>query len=314
MVGAHIALALNQAGSSIVALKRPESRTTFTADLHTLMGLSSIYGRIQWQDCDLDNGEALLDIIQPNDIIIHAAGWVSFDSKDYPILLETNGYLTRTLVNVALEKKATKFVYISSIAAVDMALGVKGKKTDWKFFQRTQPYGYTKYLGELEVLRGAEEGLATCIINPGVVLGAAPHNHPFHRFIERVRRGLPLMPTGTTGYIGASELAQCVRNATQSSEPRIIAVTQNLRHAEVVSTVCHLLGLEPPKNQLKGWRLYLVRWMVKLGWIPSLSSASLRSLTRVSTYPELQAMEGLHWKTCLSHAVAFFSKSSSKVY
>ena len=70
-----------------------------------------------------------------------------------------------------------------------------------------EPYGLTKYGGELEVLRGAQEGLKTLILRPGVILGEGFWRSGSGFLLKFVSTQPKWYPPGGTGFIDAKDVA-----------------------------------------------------------------------------------------------------------
>ena len=64
-------------------------------------------------------------------------------------------------------------MYISSISALGEEVNKLSidENSIWNNSNEQTFYSYSKYLAELEVWRGIEEGLKAVIINPGIIMG-----------------------------------------------------------------------------------------------------------------------------------------------
>ena len=67
-------------------------------------------------------------------------------------------------------------IHLSSVAALgkpkDARIAIN-ENSPWLDSEEVSAYAESKYLSELEVWRGHEEGLKVCILNPSVVLGVS---------------------------------------------------------------------------------------------------------------------------------------------
>ena len=88
-------------------------------------------------------------------------------------LLKINQEGTSHIVNLCLKNNIKKLVYVSSIAALgnDKYENEINESSPWDNSIEKTTYSYSKYVAELEVWRGSEEGLPIVIVNPGVILG-----------------------------------------------------------------------------------------------------------------------------------------------
>lgn len=113
--------------------------------------------------------EALVGI----DAVIHGAAIISFDKRYVNKMYETNVLGTADLVNTCLKLGIKDFIHISSVAAIGRKAGQKKitEKDRWEDSKYDSIYANSKHAQELEVWRGAQEGLKVKILNPSVVLG-----------------------------------------------------------------------------------------------------------------------------------------------
>lgn len=99
------------------------------------------------------------------------------------------------MVNLAIENKVEKILYVSSVAAI----GLKNGKTIINGYQMTnQPhfhsyYGVSKHIAEIEVWRASQEGIHVQIVYPGVVLRSLFFNRSSGKWIPQVKK--------STGFI-----------------------------------------------------------------------------------------------------------------
>ena len=114
---------------------------------------------------------------------------------------------TANLVNCSIEKKITKFCYVSTIAAVgERNNSLIDEECEWK--ENNNPYSETKHFAEMEVWRGIAEGLNAVIVNPGVIVGSGFWKRGSGAFITQVSRGMSYYPIGKTGFICVKDVVQ----------------------------------------------------------------------------------------------------------
>ncbi len=289
-IGAHLLLQLAECGYVVKALKRENSSTRFFTKLLQFYQKEHLATNIEWVEGDLNDAFHLKILMTDSAVVYHCAGKVSFHHQDWDQLLAINKHGTANVVNAALEAGVKKFCLFSSVAALDMSLGVKGKKTDWKHFRKAQPYGYSKYLSELEALRGQEEGLDVRIIRPAVVLGPSDVANPLNRFIGRLRRGINYYPLGTTGYINVKVLCEAAIKFMENKQAaeQLILCSANIPFRETMNEFCEAGKFNPPKKllnglTLKGLKAYI--WFAeKLGIKQKLSASGLAALCNQGGY------------------------------
>ena len=103
---------------------------------------------LKFYSCDLTDIFQLESYVKEADIVIHAAGYISFERSDYEKLMNVNARGTENLVNLCLEHQVEKLVYVSSIAAfpVDESSGIVTESHRFKDRKFTTEYGLSKYI------------------------------------------------------------------------------------------------------------------------------------------------------------------------
>ncbi len=155
---------------------------------------------------------ALEEALQGCTACVHMAGLVSFANKDRDALLETNHRGTQTVVNACLAQPGLgHLVHIGSVAAIPQALA--DVRTVPRPGQFSSYYGYTKRLSELEVERGAAEGLGTTILRPSVVLGKHPAGRSSSAVLRIAERPTTACPPGQLHWVAVQDVAEAVAQA-----------------------------------------------------------------------------------------------------
>lgn len=152
------------------------------------------------------------------DTIIHCAAMISYNSKDRKQLYRVNVEGTRSLINAALFYGIKNFIFISSAATMVRSadeLLVSDQAVGQPVFRSY--YAETKYLAELEVWRGAAEGLNVCILNPSLILGDASWDQSSMQIFQKVKAGLSFYPPGNVGLIAANDIARIVLKVLNES-------------------------------------------------------------------------------------------------
>ncbi len=248
--GAHLCAAAVRAGLKTVAVCRKSSDTTFIQQLFGFYQLD--YNQIEWRYAELSDTDALFEAFQQVNRVIHCAGKVTFSGVEYDSLLEVNRDGTKDVVNAALEAGVASLDYISSIAALE-SQNYKLEKGGWNAFKKQNPYGFSKYLGGLEVQRGKEEGLAVSIIHPGVIIGACANNSPIGKVWQRLKKGVKKYPTGSTGFTPAKQGADAVIQLQESKEMGVVLVQENYSFQQVLSTFGDVFGVSVPTKPISSW-------------------------------------------------------------
>jgi dihydroflavonol-4-reductase len=166
LLGSHLLKRFSNENIPVVGVKKPDSDTNHLADLAS----------IEWRDADLQDAESIMLAVQGATTVIHTAAQVSFNPRARRKMIEVNQGGTRNIVNACLALKVNHLIHISSIAAIGRQKGFHhiNEESKWVDGELNTDYAESKYLAELEVWRGHEEGLKISIINPSVIL-APPH-------------------------------------------------------------------------------------------------------------------------------------------
>ncbi|MGB5404623.1 MAG: NAD-dependent epimerase/dehydratase family protein [Robiginitalea sp.] len=282
LVGSHLLIRLLHSGQSVKALYRPES------DLHKVSALFESYGpqtsalfpRIQWVEGDLNDLPSLIQAFEEVTEVYHCAALISFKPKDRELLRQINHTGTQNIVNLCLEKAVKRLYYCSSIATIG---GIKSPLTEndlWDFAD-SNVYATSKYLAEMEVWRGGQEGLETVIVNPGVIFGPGFWNQGSGQFFTKVASGLKYAPPGSTGFVGVWDVVRAfeVIADNQGFNQRFILVAENLKYSEVISQIADVLKVPGPKKKLKHWQL---EWLWRLDWFRATLTRNPRKLSRAT--------------------------------
>ena len=122
------------------------------------------------------------DLTQPDSVnaavegvegVFHVAAWVGMNDPGRLYAITVEG--TRAVVQAALQSGVRRLVYTSSVAALGIPQpgipSLLDEHHTWNFRPELFPYGYAKYLAELEVQKGVAQGLDAVTVNPSLVLG-----------------------------------------------------------------------------------------------------------------------------------------------
>ena len=199
IVGHFIAQQLLSEGHPVRALKRSQSNTERLGQ----------HQGLEWVEGDVEDIPSLQKAFAGVEYVVHCAAIVSFHQEDKKRMMEVNVEGTANMINLAIENKVRKFVHISSVAALGRKEGspVIDEKTKWEESKNNTNYAESKYLGELEVWRGQEEGLATVILNPSIVLGPGDwHSSSMHVF-KYVNQERIFYPVGEMNFVDVRDVA-----------------------------------------------------------------------------------------------------------
>ena len=212
LVGSYIVRRLLQGTREFVALKRANSDTSLLADVDV---------DIRWLDADVTNPVQLEDALTNIHVVIHAAAIVSFNPRLAKKMFDVNVTGTRNVVNACLANGVKKIVHISSVAALGRLKGDTDIDENHKWVDNPMntTYAETKYLAELEIFRGQEEGLDAVLVNPSVVLAAADWTKSSAKLFKYVWDEKKFYTDKSMNFVDARDVAEAVEKLIDVDAP-----------------------------------------------------------------------------------------------
>jgi dihydroflavonol-4-reductase len=173
----------------IRALCLPTDKTEWLNRLGATIAIGNITDR-----------ESLVEAMPDSpDAVFHAAAntssWSAHDAQQY----QDNVVGTEHMLDVALQKKAKRFVYTSSISSYGYQPGCRLDEGTPSNAMTCGHYNYgkTKYLAEQLVKAALQRGLSTVILNPANILGPYDVNNWTKQLIRPVFEGkMGIVPPG----------------------------------------------------------------------------------------------------------------------
>lgn len=265
LIGAHIIAALLKQQKKVRALYRSEERRSdFPRFFGTLFQDGLGLEQIEWVIGDVMHVETLEDAMSGCDEVYHCAALVSFHPKDHWAMMELNVLGTANVVNVALDLGVSRFCHISSTAAIGRpAPNIEvSESAEWKASPLNTVYATSKYLSELEVWRGIEEGLSAVILNPAVVIGVGDFTRGSTALFTQIDKGMPMFPGGSNGFVSAKDVAAVGLYLMEQEQfgERYIVCAENLAYQQLISLVSESIHKPFPKGIASPMAL---RWLAR---------------------------------------------------
>lgn len=255
-IGSQLCRVLVEKGHSVRAFHRA------TSNLKALQGLP-----VEHAIGDLTQPETVAPALEGMEVLFHAAALLGYAAgrdqaaRMYAVTVEG----TRDLYAAALEAGVRRVVHTSSVAALgvpDLIGKMRGSPNalmdenhTWNYSPQGWPYGYSKYLAELEAQKAAAQGLDVVIVNPSVVFGAGDIYRQNSSIIMQVAdQRLHLI---TEGGLNAVHIADVVEGHLAALErgkkgERYILGGENLTHVDLVQRIARLAGVPAPRILLPG--------------------------------------------------------------
>jgi len=196
-LGIHLLRELSNEGWEIIALHRPTSDLT---DVQDIPGVRFVVG-------DVTDVQSLRDGMPEGvDAVYHAAGLVGvLNPRDEHQRYGVNQIGTRNVVETALEKRAKRFIYTSTVLTYNFHTGDRVTEKTGPNTDTHEVYIHSKYLADLEVERGVSRGLDAVFLHPSAVFGAYD-KATWSKMFREIQRGLPL-PVAPPGGASVCHMA-----------------------------------------------------------------------------------------------------------
>jgi nucleoside-diphosphate-sugar epimerase len=203
-----------------------------------------------------------LDMIFPEkvDAVFHVAGNTNYWSRRNDIQTCDNVEGTQNMVAAALKRQVRRFIHTSSTAAYGFHQQRVDEKTQSNAISSPINYNRTKYLAEIEVRKGIEEGLDAVMINPANIIGPYDYNNYSQLFILIDRQKLPGVPLATQTFCHVREVAKAHITAFyrgKKGENYILGGVE-VDYLTLVKEIGEILGKQVPKSTTPGWILKLL--------------------------------------------------------
>jgi len=281
LVGAHLLLKLTQEEEQVRATFRSKSKLDRVRNLFGSQHPegSRLFTRVEWVEADLNNLPKLEEAFEGIRRVYHCAALISFDPRDFRKLKRINVKGTANVVNLCLAFKVEKLCYVSSIAAFSHNDGKTPVDEESEWLGATNVYGLSKYLAEMEVWRGAQEGVPVVIVNPGVIVGPGFWRQGSGSIFRAAAKGPKYFLPGGTGFVTVNDTVAIMTRLMNSviQGERYILVDRNLSFESLMQMLAKGFQIKKPEKKLKHWQLELF-W--RLDWMRCVFSSKRRKLTR----------------------------------
>jgi dihydroflavonol-4-reductase len=224
---------------------------------------------------------ALGNALEGIDKVIHTAAVVSFAPSRRKEMFRTNVEGTATLVNEALVSGVKQFVHVSSIAALGRPVNKSLiDETDlWVESDHNTNYAKSKYLAELEVYRGFEEGLDGFVLNPSVILSPGDIDKSSTKLFGYVLKGGEYYTEGQLNYVDVRDICSITKRLMQQSVTgeRFVLNGGRVSYKYFFEQVAKEFGKRPPEKLAGTWMKELI-WRIE--YLRSLISGSEPLITK----------------------------------
>lgn len=264
LVGSHLLYKLAKEGHQIRALVRDKKRIKPILNVFSFYSDSpqKLLDEIDFVEGDILDQLQMDEFIQGCEEVYHCAAVVSFHGSDLENMIKTNIEGTANIVNSCLLNNVKKLCYTSSTAAIgkDPNVLVNNEETTWTS-NGASNYSITKYLAEMEVWRGVEEGLNAVIVNPSIILGPGEWGKSSTNLFKAINNGLTFYPTGANAFVDVRDVVDCMVKLQRSDikNERFLVFSENQSFKKVFLAIADALKTKPPK--IKATPI-----LMKIGW------------------------------------------------
>jgi len=272
-LGSYIIKELVERGYAVKALRRSAKLPFYISP--------SVFTNVEWVDGDVLDVAVLQEAMKDVDAVIHAAATVSFHREDRGHMYKVNIDGTANMVNVAIENNISRFVHVSSVAAIGRS-NTGDEVTEekkWENGSINTHYAKTKYCAEMEVWRGMGEGLDVIIANPSTIVGYGDWNSSSCSLFKTVYNGFPWYSDGINGFVDVEDVARATVLLMESSisGERFIVNSDNWPFQTLFNRIADAFGSKRPWRKATPF-LGQIAWRVEK--IKSLFTGKKPPITR----------------------------------
>jgi nucleoside-diphosphate-sugar epimerase len=308
LVGSHLLLNVLKAGQKVRALHRKNSDLaavehvfnyyTSTEEARTL------FQQIEWFEADITNVPQLNKAFENITHVYHCAALVSFDPADDRKLRKINIEGTANIVNLCIAFKIEKLCYVSSVAALGRSLDNEEitERAMWNPEEDHSDYAISKYGAEIEAWRGTQEGVATVIVKPGIIIGPGFWKEGTGKIFSKIDKGLNYHFPKIAGFVGVKDVVSVMQELmeAQIKDEAYILVSENLSFKKLFEQTATELDKPKPKKSLKKWMLWLAWFFQKIGGFfgakRQITRNTVNTLFQPSIYSNEKIKESLGFK------------------
>jgi dihydroflavonol-4-reductase len=320
LLGSYIAMKFIAQRIPAVALKRENSDLSFVDDS---------LKQVEWKNCDVLDSNSLIEVFQNTETVIHCAAIVSFDPRARKKIFKTNVQGTKNVVNACLSAGVKHLIFISSVAALGRKKGSLkiDEQSQWVESDLNSDYAKSKYLSELEVYRGQEEGLNISIINPSVILAPSNPNKSSAQIFNYVQRERSFYTDGSVNYVDVRDVAEMVYKLYEAKlfGEKIISSAGHVNLKELIDLIAVRLNKKKPSIKIGAQVLQLAAWIEEMrcrvtGTEALISRQSVKMSKESFSYENKKSIDLMHMNYrsltetldwCCAHYLKAFSTNKS---
>ena len=308
-LGAHVVCKLLKVGKKLRAFKRANSSLNeFDFIYRIYFGKEANFQNqpnLIWVEADINDIPSLEEVLEGVETVYHCAATVSFLQSEAELMMQVNVIGTANMVNISLIKGVKVFCHVSSIAALGRKKSgdTMDENSKWENSKLNSNYAISKYKAEMEVWRGAEEGLQVTIVNPGMIIGRGYYTKGALSLIGAAHKGMPFYTEGVNGYVDAEDVAEVMFRLVEEKKfgQRYVLVSENLSNQDLFNFLSEKFGKPLPKIKVTkllaeiAWRFYAIKRLFNPKGLP-LTKETARSSLNKSYYNSSKIKKELNFE------------------
>jgi len=253
MIGSHLVCRLLDVGyRNITVLARSQSSLAKLASTMLHFGKGDLYPSIGCTVIPLMSLDNLKEVFRECDLLFNCAADISFIGGQAQIT--ANRDIAYAVAQAALETGVGMTVHVSSVSTL------QGKEAPERIDENSvmeslvgrSSYSISKFWAENEFWRVAQAGLPVVIVNPSVVLGGGKWNcGAMPSYETAIRRGVPSVAGGTTGYVSAEDVVRAMEILSRTPEAvgeRFVLSADDMPLDEIWAMIADAMGVRRPKK------------------------------------------------------------------
>lgn len=263
-IGSYIIRNLVARGYTVRAIRRSDTLPFGFSDVPE--------ERVQWVKGDILDIVSLFEMMQGVDQVIHAAAIVSFSKRNRQEMYQVNVEGTANVVNAAIENGVSRFLHISSVAALGRTAREEtvSEQKKWEDHKNNTHYALSKHYAELHVWRGFAEGLEGVALNPSTVLGFGNWHQSSCAIFKNAYREFPWYTKGINGFVGVEDVAEAAVRLLESgiTQKKFIVSAENWSYQQLFNTIADGFHKKRPGREASramgelAWRMERVKEML----------------------------------------------------
>jgi dihydroflavonol-4-reductase len=276
LLGSYVVRTLIEQREPFLAIKRKDSDISLLADVND---------EITWHDTDVLDVISLNEAFKNVTCVIHTAAVVSFNPSRAKQVMQINVQGTRNVVNACLANGVKRIIHVSSVAALAAQKGqtTVTEENKWVENQHQTVYAKSKYLSELEIFRGQEEGISSVIVCPSAILADANWDNSSAQIFKYVWKQSPFYSDGAINYVDVMDVAKIIYALLRMpiESERFIVSAGKMPYKELFGLIAKGFGKKNPsirvsKNFLKIGAYFETLRAIISGSEPRLTKESAR--------------------------------------